>query len=309
MPEAPAPTRELLTGEFMKKLDRLDVVSRKMLRGKLQGERRSKKKGQSVEFADYRNYVVGDDLRFIDWNLYARLDKLFLRLFMEEEDLSVAVAIDVSGSMDYGDPNKLLYAKRLAAALGYIALTHYNRLSVYAFTESVTDSIAGLRGRRPVTRLLQFLEDQRVERDPSGRTPGGHLEAVCKRIALLQRQPGIVILVSDFFDKGDITNAVRYLASDRHDTYALQVLSPQEVDPAKGDIVGDLRLTDLEDGDIAEVSMSSALVKRYKANLQAYCNHVRDACVRRGVAHMITETEVPFETVVLKYLRERGLLG
>ncbi|MEM0915987.1 MAG: DUF58 domain-containing protein, partial [Planctomycetota bacterium] len=128
-------------------------------------------------------------------------------------------------------------------------------------------------------------------------------------IALLQRQPGIVILVSDFFDKGDINNAVRYLASDRHDTYAIQVLSPQEVDPAKGEIVGDLRLTDIEDGDVSEVSMSAALVKRYKANLQAYCNHVRDECVRRGVAHMITETEVPFETVVLKYLRERGLLG
>ncbi len=296
----------LLSPEFMHRLDRLDVMSRKILRGRMQGERRSKKKGQSVEFADYRSYVVGDDLRFIDWNLYARLDKLFLRLFMEEEDLSVSVVMDVTKSMDYGDPNKLHYAKRVAAALGYIGLTHYNRVNLYTFADTVTDMALGMRGRRPIPRMLSFIQDQQpIE----GEHVSGNLAVVCKRLAMLQRQPGIIVLLSDFFDKGDMADALRYLGGDKHDVYAIQLLSPQEVDPAKGHILGDLRLRDIEDGDIAEVSVSPALIKRYKTNLQAYCQHVREQCLKRGVAYMISETDVPFETLVLKYLRQRGLLG
>ena len=304
MPETITQSDKLLSPDFMHQLDRLDVMSRKMLRGRMQGERRSKKRGQSVEFADYRNYVVGDDLRRIDWNLYARLDKLFLRLFLEEEDLSVSLALDTTASMDYGDPRKLLYGKRLCAALGYIGLTHYNRVSMFTFTDTVEGQITGLRGRRPLPRMLQFLDQsQSVE------GVGGNLEAVCKRISLLNRQPGVVVLVSDFFDKGELSAALRYLAAERFDTYVIQVLSPQEVDPTKGEMVGDLRMVDLEDGDVAEVSVTPALLKRYKATLQAYCNEVRDQCLKRGIAHMITETSVPFETVVLKYLRQRGLLG
>ena len=306
MSETATQVETLLSPEFMHRLDRLDVMSRKILRGRLQGERRSKKKGQSVEFADYRSYVVGDDLRFIDWNLYARLDKLFLRLFMEEEDLSVSVVMDVTKSMDYGDPNKLLYAKRVAAALGYIGLTHYNRVNLYTFADTVTDMAQGMRGRRPIPRMLSFIQDQEAI---EGEQVSGNLASVCKRLAMLQRQPGIIVLLSDFLDKGDMADALRYLGGDKHDVYAIQLLSPQEVDPAKGHILGDLRLRDIEDGDIAEVSVSPALIKRYKTNLQAYCQHVREQCLKRGVAYMISETDVPFETLVLKYLRQRGLLG
>lgn len=291
----------------MRQLDRLDVLSRKILTGKLQGERRSKKKGQSVEFADYRNYVVGDDLRFIDWNLYARLDKLFLRLFMEEEDLSLTLAVDVTASMDYGDPNKLTYAKQLAAALGYIGLSNYNRVNVLAFTNTITDQALSLRGRRPIPRMLEFLSRQQTT--PNEPRAAGNLNHVCKTIALTQRQPGLVVLISDFLDKGEVGEALRYLAHDRYDAYAVQLLSPQEVDPDKGQVLGDLRLKDIEDGDVAEVSVTAALLKRYKANLQAYCRHVREQCVRRGVLYLMSETDVPLETMVLTYLRQRGLLG
>lgn len=298
----------LLTPDFMRQLDRIDVMSRKILLGKMQGERRSKKRGQSVEFADYRNYVVGDDLRFIDWNLYARLDKLFLRLFMEEEDLSVTIALDVTASMDWGEPNKLLFAKRMAAALGYMGLVHYNRVNLLAFTDTVTDQMMSLRGRRPVPRMLEFLSRQGGK--PAAASAGaGDLTQVCKRIALVQRQPGVVIVLSDFFDKGELGDALRYLAQPRYDVYALQVLSPGEMDPAAGQIVGDLRLRDVEDGDIAEVSVTHALIKRYKANLQAYCQHVRDQCLRRGITYLMSETSVELEQVVLKYLRQRGLVG
>ena len=302
----PDARESLLSTQFMHQLDRLDVMSRKMLRGKTQGERRSKKKGQSVEFADYRSYVVGDDLRHIDWNLYARLDKLFLRLFMEEEDLSVSIVLDITKSMDFGDPNKLLYAKRVAAALGYIGLTHYNRVNLYTFADTITDMAQGMRGRRPIPRMLKFLDGQQAV---EGEHVSGNLAAVCKRLAMIQRQPGVIILLSDFFDKGDMADALRYLGGDKHDVYTIQLLAPQEVDPAKGNILGDLRLRDIEDGDIAEVSVSPALLRRYKANLQAYCQHVREQCLKRGVAYMISETDVPFETLVLKYLRQRGLLG
>ena len=303
MPDQTLQPDTLLTPEFMAQLDRLDVRSRKMLRGTVQGERRSKKRGASVEFADYRNYVVGDDLRRIDWNLYARLDKLFLRLFMEEEDLSVSLVLDTTASMNYGEPNKLLYAKQMVAALGYVALTHYNRLNLYSFTDTVTGTAEGMRGRRPIPRMVEWLNQQQP-------TPGeGNLAAVCKRLAMLNQRPGVVVLIGDFFDKGDLAAALRYLAGDRYDAYAIQLLSPQEVDPTKGGVVGDLKLTDLEDGDVAEVSISAALLKKYRANLEAYCRHVRETCTKRGLSYMTATTDVPVELVVLKYLRERGLLG
>jgi len=296
----------LLSPDFMRQLDRIDVLSRKMLSGRMQGERRSKKRGQSVEFADYRNYVVGDDLRFIDWNLYARLDKLFLRLFLEEEDLSVSVVLDVTASMDYGEPNKLAFAKRLAAALAYTGLVHYNRVNLYTFTDSVHDQARGMRGRRPIPRMLEFLERQRA---PKEGEKAGHLANALRRVALTQREPGVVIVISDFLDKGEMNDALRYLMDPKHDVYALQLLSPQETEPSKGQVVGDLRLRDVEDGDVAEVSVSAPLIERYKANLQAYCQHVRQSCLRRQIAYMISETDVSLESLVLKYLRQRGLVG
>lgn len=308
MAETPSQHDDLLSPDFMRQLDRIDVLSRKILLGRMQGERRSKKRGQSVEFADYRNYVVGDDLRFIDWNLYARLDKLFLRLFMEEEDLSVTIALDVTASMDWGEPNKLRFAKQLAAALGYMGLVHYNRVNLLAFTDTVTDQLQGLRGRRPVVRMLDFLRRQRSGGD-LGSGGAGDLVQVCKRIALLQRQPGVVVVLSDFFDKGELSDALRYLSQPSQDVYAVQVLSPAELDPSAAEIVGDLRLRDVEDGDTTEVSVTSALVNRYKANLQAYCQHVRDQCLRRDITYLMSDTSVPVEQVVLRYLRQRGLVG
>ena len=302
-------TAPLLSPSFLRRLDALDVVSRKVLRGKLPGERRSKKRGQSVEFADFRNYVVGDDLRFVDWNLFARLDRLFLRLFLEEEDLSVTLLVDTTASMDYGDPRKLDYVLQLSAALSYIALSRQNRLSVFAFDDAIVAERRNLRGRRPIPEVLDFLASlaSAPTRDPRPAAPS--LAAALRRFALAQRTPGVVVLVSDFFEKGDLAAALRYLADPRFDAYAVQVLSPQEVDPEKGQVIGDLRLRDVEDGDVAEVSVTGALLKRYRANLQAYCRMVRDTCVRRGVTYLAAETSTPFEQVVLEYLRTRGLLG
>src|SRR3954468_14109962 len=157
MPD-PTPPAPLLDPKFLARLEQLELVSRKIFMGRMKGERRSKRKGQSVEFADYRNYVVGDDLRFLDWNLYARLDRLFLRLFMEEEDLHLFILIDHSLSMGFGEPTKLHYAKQVAAALGFVGLVNLDRVVIEAFSDRATHTLPALRGRRSLWRLLDFLD-------------------------------------------------------------------------------------------------------------------------------------------------------
>jgi uncharacterized protein (DUF58 family) len=288
----------LLDPQFMASLDRLDIVSRKIFAGKMKGERRSKRRGQSVEFADYRNYAVGDDLRFLDWNIYARLDRLFLKLFLEEEDLHVSILLDTSKSMDWGDPHKGLYAKRVAAALAYVGLVNFDRVSLYAYADRLRGEMAGVRGRRLVHRVLGFLESATFE-GPS------HLAAVGKSFAIRHPQRGVLIVISDFFDKAGYEAGLRYLLGRDFDIYAIQVLAPDEIDPA---LAGDLQLRDVEDDDMAEVTISRVLINRYKQNLQAYCEELRTFCARRAINYLFTSTGVPFDQLVLRYLRRKGLL-
>lgn len=295
----------LLSPLFMHSLDRLDVLSRKILSGKLQGDRRSKQRGQSVEFADYRPYVPGDDLRFIDWNLFARLDKLFLRLFMEEQDLSVTIAADLSQSMHYGQPAKSHYARQLAAALGYISLVNYNRVNLHVFSGSHVDARLGLRGRRPVQEMLSFLGSAMTQPPPGDAS----LEAFTRRLVKLRPGKGMIILISDFLEKGSLDDALRPLAHEQWDVHAIHVLSPQELDPRKDTLTGDMRLRDSEDGELTEVTMSPELLSRYKANLEAYCDEVRQSCLRKTISYALADTGVSFETLVLEHLRERGLVG
>jgi len=289
---------DLLEPGFMTRLEQLEIISRKIFASKLKGERRSKRKGQSVEFADYRNYVVGDDLRFIDWNIYARLERLFLKLFQEEEDLNITVMIDVSRSMDFGTPSKAMYAKRVAAALAYIGLCNLDRVNVYAYSDRIVSELTGLRSRRMMQRIVRFLRETPID-GVSQLTPAA------KRFATQHTQKGIVLVLSDFFDKGGFEEGLKYLVGRQLDIYVLQVLSPQEVDP---ELAGDLKLVDIEDEDTAEVTISRPLLNRYKANLQAYCQSLREYCARRGVSYLLTTTDVPFEQIVMNYLRQRGLL-
>jgi uncharacterized protein (DUF58 family) len=293
------PSKSLLDPGFMSRLDQLDIMSRKMLAGKMKGERRSKRRGQSVEFADYRNYVVGDDLRFIDWNIYARLDRLFLKLFLEEEDLALYVLVDVSRSCDYGNPNKAYYLKQVAAALAYIGLVNYNRVSVVAMADGVVAETGAMRGRRRVAQMIDFLQKLEVG-GPS------HFTESCRRFALQHRQKGVCVVLSDFFIKEGFETGMRYVAGGKYDLFCVQALSPQEIDP---DLQGDLKLRDMEDDDMAEVSITQPLLKQYKANLNAYCLGLKDYVTRRGGTYLFTSTAVPFDTLVLNYLRERGLLG
>ncbi len=290
---------ELLSPEFMAKLDQLELISRKIFAGRMKGERRSKRKGESVEFADYRNYVVGDDLRFLDWNIYARLERLLLKLFMEEEDLNVSVLFDVSKSMDWGQPNKGLYCKRVAAALAYIGLVNYDRISLYGYNNNLVHEMRGIRGRRMSGQVMDFFRKMPLE----GTSNFGF---AAKRFALRHRGKGVVIVISDFMDKGGFEDGLRYLLGRNLDLYVIQLLSPEEIDPT---LVGDLKLVDVEDEDVAEVTISKPLLTKYKAMLTAYCTELKDYCTRRGITYLFTNTRVPFDALVLSYLRQRGLLA
>ena len=283
----------------MKKLDQLALVSRKIFAGKMRGERLTKRRGESVEFADYRSYVVGDDLRFLDWNIYARLNQLFLKLFLQEEDLHVSVLMDSSKSMDWGEPNKWLYARRIAAAIAYIGLINFDRVSVYSYADGLRSELTGVRGRRLMFKVVELLTS--AECDGSG-----NLSAAGRQFAIRHPQPGIVLVLSDFFDRNGYEEGLRYLLGRKYDLYALQILSPEEINPS---IAGDLRLTDVEDEDVAEVTAGRALINRYKQNLQAYCEGLREYCTRRGIGYLFTSTEVPFDQIVLSYFRKRGLLS
>lgn len=289
---------ELLSAEFMTRLDQLELLSRKIFVGRMKGERRSKRRGESVEFADYRNYVVGDDLRFLDWNIYARLERLLIKLFLEEEDLNVTVLFDTSRSMDWGNPSKGLYIKRVAAALSYIALVNYDRLSLYGYSDRLVHEMRGIRGRRLVSQVIRFLQGIRFE----GRSD---FTSVARRFALRHRGKGVVIILSDFMDKGGFESGLRYLLGRNLDLYVIQTLSPEEIDPP---LAGDLKLVDVEDDEVAEVTISKPLLDKYKAMLTGFCTDLKNYCTRRGITYLFTSTRVPFDSLVLTYLRQRGLV-
>jgi uncharacterized protein (DUF58 family) len=200
--------------------------------------------------------------------------------------------------MDFGTPTKLHYAKQIAAALGFIGLVNMDRVVVEAFNDRLVESMPPARGRRSLWRLMDFLDKL---------TPAGpsNLQTALRTFSLKCSGKGIVILLSDFMDKGGYEEALRYLVSRQLDIYVIQILSQEEIEP---DIVGDLRLVDIEDDDVAEVTVSAPLLRRYKQNLASYRAALHQFCARRGVSCLFTSNQVPFDRLVLTYLRQRGLV-
>lgn len=309
---------DLISTELIAKIEPLDISSRKVFFGKAKGERRSKKRGESVEFADHRPYVTGDDTRHIDWNIFGRLDKLFLKLFLEEEDLSLHVVLDCSESSDCGEPSKFQFMQRAAMAISYVGLVNLNRVAAtsmggYIETpasageegptaaglgQDISSSLRDLRGRRRVHDLSRWLCSLR----PAG---SFSFREAAERIAMTRRGKGVMLVFSDFFFKDGFETGLKLLVGRGYDVYCIQVLSPQEVDPP---LTGDLRLKDVEDGDSAEVTISAPLLKRYKANLAAYCESLREFCSRRDMTLLTVKSDTPIETLMLDYLRKRGVV-
>lgn len=294
----PKKLSDLLEPRFLARLDSLDVTSRKILQGRLQGERRSKRRGQSVEFADHRPYVSGDDLRFVDWNVYGRLEQLFLKLFLEEQDLTVHIALDVTASQSIGSPLKYRFAQQLAAALAYISLVHNNRLTVSCYADGITSQIANMRGRAYLPRLAELL----LAQSPAGTSD---FDRACSQIAAHRIGKGIMIVISDFLYKEGYQSGLRRLISNQYDLYAIQILSPQEMSP---ELSGDLQLIDVEDEDTAEVTVNATLIKYYKCTLAAYCSELKEFCTQRNAHYVLTDTAASVELLVLNTLCRIGLI-
>lgn len=290
-------SQDLLPPRLLARLEKMELISRKIFRGRLKGERRSKRKGQSVEFADYRNYVPGDDLRFVDWNLYARLDKLYLKLFLEEEDLHVYFLVDASPSMNFGEPTKFFAAKQLAAALAFVGMCRGDRVRI-EFLGRNNQSSPVLRGRSQLWRMVDFV--QSVEPvEPVDLTNS------IKQFCLRNTGRGIVVLLSDLMDKQGYESALRLLVGQQMDVFVLQILSPEEMEP---ELSGDLKLVDCEDSDEAEISVNTAVIKRYKATLAAFVNQARKFCAQRDMTYLLARSDQGADVLVGQYLRERGLV-
>ncbi|MEJ2649414.1 MAG: hypothetical protein P8016_13525 [Sedimentisphaerales bacterium] len=244
---------DLLEPEFMARLDSLDVMSRKILQGKLHGERRTKRRGQSVEFADHRPYVAGDDLRFVDWNIYA---------------------------------------------LGYVSLVNNNRVTISFFADGIEGQLANMRGRTYLHKMADYLLSAECD-------GFSHFEKACRQLTSGRIGSGITIVLSDFLFKEGYDEGLRRLIGKQYDLYVIQVLSPQELTP---DVTGELKLIDIEDADIAEITVSGALLKYYKKTLSAYCNELKDFCTRRGAVYVLANSSDSIEHLVLNYLRRIRLL-
>ncbi|MFN8521056.1 MAG: DUF58 domain-containing protein [Chloroflexota bacterium] len=284
---------------FLRQLERLALVTRRAVRGGLAGVRRSAQRGQSVEFTDYRDYAPGDDLRALDWNVYARLERLFIKLFVEEQDVTVHVLLDASASMDGGSPDKLVWAKRAAAAMAYVGLASYDRVSVAVLGGRVARRLPPIRGTSRIMRLLADLSG--VEARP-GATD---LVAAARHYAAQVTQRGPMVLISDLFDPA-ADRAISELAGTRCELSVLHVLGDDELDPP---LEGDLRLVDRETGDAVDVTADLGTLDAYRARLVAWQGELAASCQRRGVAYVPVASSLALADLVFAELRRRRVVA
>ncbi len=350
----PTTMGELISPELSAQLDALDILSRRLLSGKMQGERRSKRRGRSVEFDDYREYVAGDDLRHIDWNVLARLDKFFIKVFQEEEDLALHVVLDASASMNAGTPescNKLLFASRLATALGYIGLVNNNRVVMLIITDRGTIGLEPLRGRRNTERLGQFILknafDTEARQTGRGTTvqndPGKGFADAMRAVVTSRAGRGVTAVISDllFPPPTGYQAGLQVLAAAAMggaggksgaggrggtsaggmDVFLIQTLAPTEIDPlgpvgvngststaTNADLLGDLRLTDIETNRAAEVTITPELAAAYRLAIKRYNDDLAAYATARGLNHELVLTNTDLSSLLVQTLRRRGLL-
>ncbi|HET9345599.1 MAG TPA: DUF58 domain-containing protein [Candidatus Limnocylindrales bacterium] len=284
---------------FLRQLERLLLLLRSPVRGGLKGGRRSVKRGQSVEFADYRDYALGDDLRQLDWNVFARLEKLFVKLFVEEEDVTITLLIDASASMASGTPEKLLFAKRAAAALGYIGLASEDRIAISVLGGRSSRRQVALRGSGRVFRLLQSLSGIQPALGPTD------LVAAARNAAAQLRGRGVVVLISDLLDPA-ADRVIRELAATRSELIVLHVLSPDELDPQ---LEGDLRLVDSETGDGIDITADLPTLDAYRQRLAAWKESFADLAARRRASYVDLASDTHLNELIFAELRRRRVLG
>ena len=290
--------RRIFDQDFLKRLDELSIVSRRVGTGQAKGERRTLRKGSGVEFMDYRPYTVGDDLRYVDWNIYSRLDKLLLKLYVEEEDMCLHLLVDGSASMAFGEPSKLDYALQVAAALGYISLANLERVALGVFSRDATRVLRPMRGRGQILPILDFLAGI----EASGATA---LTPSLARYALKSRVPGVAVVLTDLLDPGGYADGLKALLQRRLEVLVLHVVSEEELNPPLG---GDLTLVDAEGGGAREVSVDRWALDRYRDRLHQHFDEAERFCARHGIDYLRTATTVPFQDLILRHLRRGGFL-
>jgi uncharacterized protein (DUF58 family) len=289
---------DLVAPDFMSQLERLALLSRRSFRGKVKGERRSPRKGSSVEFSDYRPYGVGDDLRYVDWNVYGRLDRLYLKLFVDEEDLCLQLLVDASASMGFGSPPKLAYGMRVAAALGFVGLVNLERVGVAVLRDRVADGLSPTRGRNQVLPLLDFLGRLK----PVGRTS---LNVALASYAMRAREIGLAVVISDLMDPDGYERGLKALLERRFDVHVIHLLGPDEMQPAFG---GDLRLIDAETGEERDLTLDGEAVRNYRQRLRDFLERAEGFCRANEVAYHRVVTDTPVEEFMLRQLKG-GLLA
>lgn len=280
--------------DFLRKLERLHLVAKRLSFAGAKGEHAASRKGFSLEFSDYRRYQRGDDLRYVDWNIYRRLERLLLKVFTSEEEMNIYLLVDTSRSMAEGAPVKLDYAKKVAAALGYIGLKNLDRVGGASFSTRLQAPLTLGRGRKQILSLFRFL----------GALPAGgetDLRAAAHALTRLFPQPGFVVIVSDLFDPAGWRGALEELSNKRYQVLVVHIIDPREADP---EARGDLALVDVEDGRERKLFLDAELVRRYRLEVAGYFQEIETVCAGRGIDYLRTSTAVPFEEFVLQTLRQ-----
>ncbi|MGA2656759.1 MAG: DUF58 domain-containing protein [Verrucomicrobiota bacterium] len=305
----------LLTPELLRRLEQFQLLAARRAKSSAKGERRSRARGQSVEFADYRDYVPGDDFRYLDWNLYGRLERLFLKLYEEERELPVRIFLDASESMTFGEPRKFDFARQVAAAVGYVALSGFDRVSVIPFPELAADSLADRAARLAELAARGALRSVRGKRSAiqffaslSALTAGGSadLNQALRRGALEARQPGVAVVLSDFLDPAGYDSGLSALVGRGFQVDLVQILAPDELSPVT---FGDLRLVDSETGAMQEVTFGRYRMKAYQQTVQNFMQRLREFCRARGINFFTASSNTALEELLLKQLRKAEVWG
>ena len=295
----------MLTPQFLKQLDPFYIHSKHSFRGKLRGERRSLNRGTGMEFADYRAYEPGDDLRYVDWNIYARLGRLFIKLHHTDEDLPLVLLLDSSRSMEFGTPTKLTCVKQVAAALGYVALAHADSVAVYTCAERLSLTLPPTSGKSQFSRLTSAITAIAAD----GRT---RLTECLKQLPMYQRHRGRVVVLSDFLDPDSYTAGFTSLRGHGFSLTAIHVVSPEEIDPqthlenaATGN---DWLMEDAETGETQPITINAEILTQYQTQQQTFCDNLQRFCIDQGIGYAQLKTDTPIETFVLEELHRTGLI-
>ena len=294
-PETPkTPPGTFFDTEFLKKIERLRLIAKRLSWAGAKGEHPTSRKGFSLEFSDYRKYQKGDDLRYVDWNIYRRLERLLVKVFTAEEEMNIYLLVDTSRSMAEGSPAKIDYAKRVAAALGYIGLKNLDRVGGAAFATALHTPLTLGRGRKQILRLFNFLGPLSC----SGETD---LRSSVHSFSRLFPHPGLVIVVSDLFDPAGWRAALEELALKKNQLLVVHIIDEQESSPKPS---GDITLQDVEGGRERRLFLDAELVRRYQQELRGYFGEIEAICTNRQIDYLRTTTQIPFDEFVLKTLRQ-----